>query len=176
MTSAGDAAPGADKVLDRTIHHAPVYRLLAQYNLRLGEVHRAMRAHAVMEQLGFAEDADRAEAARVRGQLPYLPSQRPLDDDLRSRLLVNSAARDVFGEIMASAHDELTPSQHVAAPPTRQLPGAPEPHPVQQQGQRVALRAMTRAAACMKRCSVASRSRVAFAGAAVLRVGIANLQ
>ncbi len=103
----GKAVSELRKVLDRTIHHAPVYRLLAQYNLRLGEVHRAMRAHAVMEQLGFAEDADRAESARVRGQLPYMPTQRPLDDDLRARLLVNSAARDVFGEIMASAHDEL---------------------------------------------------------------------
>lgn len=95
------------KVLDRTIHHAPVYRSLAAYYLRTGEVSRAMRAHVVMEQLGFAEDADRAEAARLRSQLPFTPVQRGLDDELRHRLLVTAAAREVFGEILAAAPEEL---------------------------------------------------------------------
>lgn len=95
------------KVLDRTIHHAPVYRLLAQYYVRMAEFHRAMRAHVVVEQLGFAEDSDRAEATRVRTQLPFTPTVRPLDDELRGRLLVSAAAREVFGEILAAASDEI---------------------------------------------------------------------
>ncbi|MBK9036118.1 MAG: hypothetical protein IPL61_33560 [Myxococcales bacterium] len=95
------------KVLDRTIHHAPVYRLLAQYYQRLGETHRAMRAHVVMEQLGFAADSDRVESARVRTQLPFTPTVRGLEDELRQRLLVSGAAREVFGEIMAAANEEL---------------------------------------------------------------------
>ncbi|MEZ4400601.1 MAG: hypothetical protein R3B06_11315 [Kofleriaceae bacterium] len=95
------------KVLDRTIHHAPVYRQLASYYLRQAEVARAARALAVMEQLGFAEDSDRAEAARVRGQLPYAPVARGLDEELRQRLLVTAAAREVFGEILAAASDEI---------------------------------------------------------------------
>jgi tetratricopeptide (TPR) repeat protein len=95
------------KVLERTIHHAPVYRLLAAYYLRLGEISRAVRSHAVMSQLGFAEDADRAEAAHLRPQVPFAPVVRSLDDDLRQRVLVTAAAREVFGEILAAAPDEL---------------------------------------------------------------------
>jgi hypothetical protein len=60
-----------------------------------------------MSQLGFAEDADRAEAAHLRPQVPFAPVVRSLDDDLRQRVLVTAAAREVFGEILAAAPDEL---------------------------------------------------------------------
>jgi len=103
----GKALAELRKVLDRSIHHAPVYRLLAAYYQRLGEHERAVRAHVVMDQLGFAEDDDKAELARIRTTLPFTPVRRGLDDDLRARLLVTGAARDVFGEILAAANEEL---------------------------------------------------------------------
>ena len=96
------------KVLDRSIHHAPVYRLLAAYYLRLAEHERAVRAHVVMDQLGFAEDDDKAELGRIRSMLPFTPARRGLDDELRGRLLITHGARDVFGEILAAANEELT--------------------------------------------------------------------
>jgi hypothetical protein len=62
-----------------------VYRLLAAYYLRLGEISRAVRSHAVMSQLGFAEDADRAEAARLRPQAAVRAVVRPSTTTCASR-------------------------------------------------------------------------------------------
>jgi hypothetical protein len=96
------------KVIDRDIHNAPAYRLLASFYNRVGEAERAARVLGVMEQLGYAEDADRATSARLRANLLPLPLRRPLDDDLRGRLLVHPAAREPFGEIFAACAEEIT--------------------------------------------------------------------
>jgi len=95
------------KVVDRDIHHAPAYRLLSSFYTRIGEPERAARALQVMEQLGFAEEADLGAAAKLRATLPYHPVRRALDDDTRARLLSTAAARDPFGEVLAAASTEL---------------------------------------------------------------------
>jgi Tfp pilus assembly protein PilF len=96
------------KVIDRDIHNAPAYRLLASFYSRIGEAERASRVLAVMEQLGYAEDADRNTAARLRSGVLPVPLRRPLEDDLRERLLVNPVARDPLGEIFAACAAEIT--------------------------------------------------------------------
>ena len=95
------------KVVDRDIHHAPAYRLLASFYTRVGEPERANRSLTVMEQLGFAEESDLGTAAKVRAALPYHPVRRALDDEMRLRLLATAAARDPFGEVLTAASTEL---------------------------------------------------------------------
>lgn len=115
------------KVLDRDIHHAPAYRLLAQSYARLGEHERAARALVAMDQLGFATDADRSAVARMRTALPPRPIRRGLDEELRGRLLATAATRTVFGEILAAAPAELAaifppPPLGEGAVPVAQIP------------------------------------------------------
>ena len=54
------------KVLDRDIHHAPAYRLLASFYNRTGDTERATRVLTALDLLGFAEETDRATAQRLR--------------------------------------------------------------------------------------------------------------
>ena len=54
------------KVLDRDIHHAPAYRLLASFYSRTGDTERANRVLTALDLLGFAEDADRATMQRLK--------------------------------------------------------------------------------------------------------------
>ncbi len=103
----GKAVSELRKVLDHDIHEAPAYRLLAQSYARLGEPERAARALIAMDQLGFAADADRTAATRMRASSPTRPARRGLDEELRNRLLATAATRDVFGEILAAAPVEL---------------------------------------------------------------------
>ena len=51
------------KVLERDIHHAPAYRLLASFYNRTGDTERANRVLTALDLLGFAEETDRADAA-----------------------------------------------------------------------------------------------------------------
>jgi tetratricopeptide (TPR) repeat protein len=95
------------KVIDEDIHQAPAYRLLAQSYARLNEPERAARALIAMDQLGFAADGDRTAAQRMRAAVPSRPARRGLDDELRARLLATAATRDVFGELLAAAPNEL---------------------------------------------------------------------
>ncbi len=96
------------KVIDRDIHHAPAYRLLSSFYTRLGEFDRAARVLSVMEQLGFAEDADRGAAAKARSMLAHQPLRRSLDDELRQRLLLTAAARDALGEVFTAMAQEVS--------------------------------------------------------------------
>ena len=96
------------KVIDRDIHSAPAYRLLASFYTRIGEAERASRVLSVMEQLGYAEDPDRQTAQRLRAAVPMAPLRRILDDDLRAKLLCNPAATEPLGEIFAAAAEEIT--------------------------------------------------------------------
>ncbi|MCA9677392.1 MAG: tetratricopeptide repeat protein, partial [Myxococcales bacterium] len=96
------------KVIDRDIHHAPGYRLLSSFYTRLGEFDRAARVLSVMEQLGFAEDADRGAAAKARSMLAHQPLRRALDDEMRQRLLLSPAARDALGEVFMSMAQEVS--------------------------------------------------------------------
>jgi tetratricopeptide (TPR) repeat protein len=96
------------KVIERDIHNAPAYRLLTSFYSRVGETERAARVGVVMDQLGFAEDADRATAARLKAMVPLRPLRRSLDDDTRSGLLVNPVAREPIGEIFNAAAEEIT--------------------------------------------------------------------
>ena len=96
------------KVIDRDIHHAPAYRLLSSFYTRIGEFDRAARVLATMEQLGFAEDADRGAAAKARQMLAHAPLRRALDDDLRQRLLLGAPARDILGEVFTAMAQEVT--------------------------------------------------------------------
>ncbi len=96
------------KVIERDIHHAPAYRLLSSFYTRLGEFDRATRVLSVMEQLGFAEDADRGAAAKARSMLVHQPLRRALDDEMRGRMLLTPAARDALGEVFGSMAQEVS--------------------------------------------------------------------
>ncbi len=96
------------KVLDRAIHHAPAYRLLSSFYNRTGDIERANRVLTALDLLGFAEEADRATAQRLRSARVLTPLRRPLDDEHRERLLLTPAARDPVGEVFAAFAEDLT--------------------------------------------------------------------
>ncbi|HEY4176067.1 MAG TPA: tetratricopeptide repeat protein [Kofleriaceae bacterium] len=96
------------KVIDRDIHHAPAYRLLASFYSRLGDAERATRVLTALELLGFSEEADRASAMRLRGSHRSEPLRRPMDDANRDRLLVTPAAREPLGEVFAAFAEPIS--------------------------------------------------------------------
>lgn len=96
------------KVLELDIHHAPAYRLLSSFYARTGETERAARVLAALDLLGFAEDADRSTASRIRTIRLETPLVRSLDLDHRYHLLATRAMRDVLGELWAALAEEIT--------------------------------------------------------------------
>jgi tetratricopeptide (TPR) repeat protein len=96
------------KVLDRDIHHAPAYRMLASFYSRTGATERANRVLTVLDLLGFAEDADRATMQRLAAQRVRPPLRHHLDDDTRTRLLITQAVREPLGELFDSLAQELS--------------------------------------------------------------------
>ena len=102
------------KVLDRDIHHAPAYRLLASFYNRTGDTERANRVLTALDLLGFAEDADRQTMARLRASRQSQPLRRSLDEQNRERLMANTAPREPLGEVWTAFAEEL--SSHVAQP------------------------------------------------------------
>ncbi|MDX2092074.1 MAG: hypothetical protein SFX73_29690 [Kofleriaceae bacterium] len=102
------------KVLDRDIHHAPAYRLLASFYNRMGEVDRATRVLTALDLLGFSEEIDRATSQRLRAVRAHQPLRRALDDDHRQRFLVTPAAREPLGEVFDAFAEQL--STQVAPP------------------------------------------------------------
>lgn len=96
------------KVLDRDIHHAPAYRLLASFYSRTGDTERANRVLTALDLLGFAEEADRASLQRLRSVRASAPLRRGLDDEHRERFLLTSAARAPLGEVFAALAEELS--------------------------------------------------------------------
>ncbi|HEY0476735.1 MAG TPA: hypothetical protein VGD37_04380, partial [Kofleriaceae bacterium] len=103
------------KVLDRDIHHAPAYRLLASFYSRTGATDRANRVLTALDLLGFAEDADRATMMRLNAARDRAPLRNPLDDDARARLLITAAAREPLGEVFDALAQELS---SVVVPPS----------------------------------------------------------
>jgi tetratricopeptide (TPR) repeat protein len=96
------------KVLDRDIHHAPAYRLLASFYSRTGDTERANRVLTALDLLGFAEDADRATMQRLKAVRVSAPLRQPLDDEARMRLLITPAAREPLGEVFDALAQELS--------------------------------------------------------------------
>ena len=96
------------KVLDRDIHHAPAYRLLASFHNRMGDTDRATRVLTALDLLGFAEEADRATMQRMRAVRTTKPLSRNLDDIQRDRYLLTPAARDPLGEVFGVLAEELS--------------------------------------------------------------------
>ncbi len=96
------------KVLERDIHHAPAYRLLASFHSRTGATERANRVLTVLDLLGFAEDSDRATMMRLNATRVRPPLRGVLDDDARVRLLITQAAREPLGELFDALAQELT--------------------------------------------------------------------
>lgn len=96
------------KVLDRDIHHAPAYRLLASFYNRVGDTERANRVLTVLDLLGFAEDSDRATLQRLRSVRIGAPLHSSLDDDGRARLLLAPAAREPLGEVFDALAREIS--------------------------------------------------------------------
>jgi tetratricopeptide (TPR) repeat protein len=96
------------KVLDRDIHHAPAYRLLASFFNRTGEVERANRVLTALDSLGFAEEADRQTMARLRAARQTEPLRRSLDEQNRERLMANTAPREPLGEVWSAFAEELS--------------------------------------------------------------------
>ncbi|MBL0217523.1 MAG: tetratricopeptide repeat protein [Myxococcales bacterium] len=96
------------KVLERDIHHAPAYRLLASFYNRTGDVERANRVLTALDLLGFAEEADRSTAQRLRATRVAEAMRRPISDDQRERYLITQAAREPLGEVFAVFAEELS--------------------------------------------------------------------
>ncbi|MGE0547917.1 MAG: tetratricopeptide repeat protein [Kofleriaceae bacterium] len=96
------------KILDRDIHHAPAYRLLASYYERTGERERANRVFFALESLGFADDSDRVIAPEHRIASGSEPLRRPLSDDNRERFLVTPAARTPLGTVFTALAEQLS--------------------------------------------------------------------
>ncbi|HEY5924239.1 MAG TPA: hypothetical protein VIV11_21325 [Kofleriaceae bacterium] len=96
------------KVLDRDIHHAPAYRLLASFYSRTGDVERANRVLTALDLLGFAEETDRQTMARLRASRQSQPLRRSLDEQNRERLMANTAPREPLGEVWTAFAEEIT--------------------------------------------------------------------
>ncbi len=96
------------KVLERDVHHAPAYRLLASLYEQTGEFERAMRVLAALESLGFAEPTDRDELVRLRTSSHPQPVRRALDEPNRSRLLATTAIHEPLGEVWSALAEEIT--------------------------------------------------------------------
>ncbi|MEO8554934.1 MAG: tetratricopeptide repeat protein, partial [Kofleriaceae bacterium] len=96
------------KVLERDIHHAPAYRLLASFYNRTGDTDRATRVLTALDLLGFAEETDRETMQRLRSARQSQPLRRGLDEANRERLLATTAAREPLGEIWTALAEEIT--------------------------------------------------------------------
>jgi tetratricopeptide (TPR) repeat protein len=96
------------KVLERDIHHAPAYRLLATFYSRTNDLERATRVLTALDLLGFAEDADRATMQRLHAARIGSPLRNRLDDDARGRLLITPAAREPLGEVFDALAKEMS--------------------------------------------------------------------
>ncbi len=96
------------KVLERDIHHAPAYRLLASFYSRTGDTERAARVLTALDLLGFAEETDRAALQRLRSVRVSAPLRRGLDDDHRERFLLTPAAREPLGEVFAALAEDIS--------------------------------------------------------------------
>jgi len=102
------------KVLERDIHHAPAYRLLATYYNRAGDLERAYRVLTALDLLGFSEDADRVTIRHLQTLRVGEALRNRLDDEARTQLLITTAARDPLGEVFEALAPEL--SRIVVAP------------------------------------------------------------
>lgn len=96
------------KVLERDIHHAPAYRLLASFYNRTGDPERATRVLTALDLLGFAEETDRLTMARLKAAWSSPPLHRALDEANRQRLLATTAAREPFGEVWTALAEQIT--------------------------------------------------------------------
>ena len=96
------------KVLERDIHHAPAYRMLAALYADAGNLDRANRVLTALDLLGFAEEADRQTLQRVRAARTSSPLRRALDLDSRARLLVTPAAHDPIGEVFGALAEAIS--------------------------------------------------------------------
>jgi len=96
------------KVLDRDIHHAPAYRLLASFYTRTNDTERANRVLTALDLLGFAEETDRQTMARLRATRQNQPLRRSLDEQNRERLMANTAPREPLGEVWSAFAEEIT--------------------------------------------------------------------
>ena len=97
------------KVLDRDIHHAPAYRLLASFYSRTGDTERANRVLTALDLLGFAEDADRAtmsgsrrpgSARRCAASSTTTPRAPPADHAGRARAARRGVRRARRGAVV----------------------------------------------------------------------------
>jgi len=96
------------KVLDRDIHHAPAYRLLASYYNRTGDTERATRVLTALDLLGFAEETDRQTMMRLRASRHSKPLLRSLDPENRERMLINDAPSEPLGEVWHAFSEQIT--------------------------------------------------------------------
>ncbi|HUS29500.1 MAG TPA: tetratricopeptide repeat protein [Kofleriaceae bacterium] len=96
------------KVLERDIHHAPAYRLLASFYTRTGDNERATRVLTALDLLGFAEETDRQTVQRLRQSRQSQPLRRTLDENNRERLMANTAPREPLGEVWTAFAEEIT--------------------------------------------------------------------
>ena len=103
------------KVLDRDIHHAPAYRLLASFYSRTGDIERANRVLTALDLLGFAEETDRADDAAParRARQPRRCAARSTTSTA-SACCSRRAAREPLGEVFDAFAEELVGDRRAA--------------------------------------------------------------
>ncbi len=99
VTDLGKAIAELKKVIDRDLHHAPAYRLLASFYNRAGDAVRAGRVLAALTLLGFSEEADRSTAQQLRVSRAPAMVRQALSADARSQYLLMPASRSIVGQV-----------------------------------------------------------------------------
>lgn len=99
VTDLNKAIAELKKVIDRDLHHAPAYRLLASFYNRAGDAIRAGRVLAALTLLGFSEEADRSTAQQLRASRSPAIVRQVLQADARNRYLLTPGSKSIVGQV-----------------------------------------------------------------------------
>lgn len=96
------------KVYERDLRHAPTYRLLASLYERMGDAERALRVASILEMLGYADEAERAQLAQQRMHHIFMARRGTLTDELRFTMLMPPAGRQILYEVFQTVALEVS--------------------------------------------------------------------
>ncbi|MBP9088722.1 MAG: hypothetical protein KBG15_21540, partial [Kofleriaceae bacterium] len=99
VTDLGKAIAELKKVIDRDLHHAPAYRLLASFYNRAGDTIRANRVLSALTLLGFSEESDGSTSQQLRAVRAPAVVQQALSADMRSQYLLMPASKSIVGQV-----------------------------------------------------------------------------
>ena len=99
VTDLSKAIAELKKVIERDLHHAPAYRLLASFYNRAGDTIRAGRVLSALTLLGFSEEADRSTAQQLRNSRAPAIVRQALSADARGQYLLMPASKSIVGQV-----------------------------------------------------------------------------